>query len=451
MSQEVEKKVVSTGYSPRQWQEHCHKNMRRFSVLNIHRRGGKSVMCINHMINDLIKEPNKNPFGGFIAQNYQSAKKIIWEYLKDYTAVFPNVKVNESELMVTIPRPWKTEFSERGDKIRIQLFGSERPDSMRGLYFDFAVLDEYGFSDPTAWAKIIRPALSDREGKAILISTPNGRNHFKEAYDFAEKKMNEGNPNWFAYTLRASESGIIPKDELQTMYDAMDRSDYEAEYECSFWAQVKGSYYKEIIERLRADKKITQFSHDPALPVYVSMDLGMSDSTSLWFAQVSAGEPRFLKYYENNGKGLDHYVKVIKDTGWLVEELIVPHDANVKDLTSGKTRVQTLRELGIPRVRLLSRTSVQEGIEATRMLLSKAWFNEPGCSYGIECLTGYHKEWNEKMRVFMNTPKHDWASHCADSMRYMAMGLDIKRATMGRNYGRDLPRQSEGYYDIFSA
>lgn len=437
-------RTINTGYTPREWQLKVHRELRRFSVLNVHRRGGKSILCVNQLIHTLLTCQYKNPFGAFIAQNYASAKRIIWQYLKDYTQNFIDVSANESELLLTIPRPWK------GDKIRIQLLGSERPDSLRGLYFDMVVFDEFAFSDPTAWNSIIRPALSDRNGSAILISTPNGRNHFHTVYSYAEKEMINGNQSWYAHTLRASESGVIPEQELRLIRESIGEEAYQAEFECSFFAQVKGAYYKDQIELLESKGQIKDYPIDPSLPVVVGIDLGMSDSTAMWFVQQLRDEIRVIDYYENSGKALPDYVKVMREKPYIVDQVILPHDATVRELGTGLSRVETLRSLGLNNIKVLPRQTIQDGINAARLTIPKCWFHRSNTQRGVECLRSYHKEWNEKLQTFDKNPEHDWSSHAADAFRYLSLGLDsYEMRRRFANKDLSVSRYSDSGYDLF--
>jgi phage terminase large subunit len=433
---------VSTGYSPREGQALLHRQLRRFSVLNLHRRWGKSLMCVNEVINSGLRCENKNPFYAYIAQTYSSAERIIWQYLKDYTQHIPNVIYNESKLICTIPRPWK------GDMVRIQLYGSERPDVLRGLYFDGIIFDEFAFSNPEAWDKVVRPALADRKGWALIISTPNGRNHFFDIYQFAEKKFLEKDPNWFAATINAEDSGVLDKEELKLIRETIGEEAYQAEFMCSFSASVKGAYYKEFLEKLRDKSQIREVPYNPTLDTIVAFDLGMKDSTVMWFAQQMRDEVRVIDYFEDVGKGLDFYAKVIRDKPYSVSELILPHDAEVRELGTGKSRVEILRSLGF-RCRVLKRTKVQDGISVVRSILPRCWFDQKNTKRGVDCLENYKKEWNEKLGTFNDHPLHDWASHGADGFRTLALGIEEPSSVQYKRQDYARYRQADNSYDIF--
>jgi phage terminase large subunit len=433
--------VIDTGYRPRTGQHELHLKLRRFNILNIHRRWGKSVFAVNAMIDYLIRCENRNPQGVYVGQNYASVKRIIWIYLKEFTERFPGMKANESELLVTIPRPWK------GDSIKIQLLGSERYDSLRGIYIDFCCFDEFSYCDEAAWAKIVRPALSDRNGSALLISTPNGRNHFYEIYNRAEKAMLE-NKDWFAATVRADESGVLSNEELDEIRQTVGEEAYAQEFLCSFFSQVKGAYYKDTIDAIRARGQIKNFPIDVSLETHVAFDLGIGDSTALWFFQLVGKEVHLIDCHEDSGKGLDFYVKLMRDKPYILGEVVLPHDANARELTTGLSRVESLRKMGVSRMRVLPRLGVDDGINAVRMTLPRCFFHEANTARGLECLYSYHKEYNENMQVFVNKPVHDWSSHLSDSFRYLCLSLQALESKSRYN-SASLPRVTSSGYDIF--
>jgi hypothetical protein len=194
----AEAKRITTGYEPRPLQAKLHLALTRFNVLVIHRRFGKTVFSINEMIDKGLRNPLKNPQYAYFAPFYGQAKRVAWDYLKDYTKNLPGVITNEADLRVEIPRP------ATGDKIRFMLLGADNPGAIRGIYLDGAILDEYAEMDPTVWGQVIRPTLSDRLGWAIFIGTPKGQNHFHEVYNKAQI-----NDTWFTALYKATDTNII--------------------------------------------------------------------------------------------------------------------------------------------------------------------------------------------------------------------------------------------------
>jgi hypothetical protein len=212
----------------------------------------------------------------------------------------------------------------------------------------------------------------------------------------------------------------VAQSELDDLRKALTPEQYEQELECSFEAAILGAYFgREITEAERAGR-ITEVPHEPGLPVHVAYDLGMGDSTALWFFQIASDGVRFLDHYESHGQPLAHYAGVIAAKPYKVATDWVPHDAKVRELGTGRTRVETLKELG-RNPRLVPNHKLEDGINAVRVGFSRFWFDEVKCRYGLEALRQYRTEFDEKTRAFKNTPKHDFTSHTADAMRYAAM------------------------------
>ena len=149
----------------------------------------------------------------------------------------------------------------------------------------------------------------------------------------------------------------------------------------------------------------------------------MSDSTSIWICQATQNEVRLLDYYENHGVGLENYINWLRENKWFHVEQLLPHDVQVRELGTGKSRLEILQNAGLD-CRVIGKLSVADGIQAVRRMLPKCWFNYPKTKQGIDSLRNYRREYNEKQKVFYDKPLHDWTSHCADSFRYLAIGLD---------------------------
>lgn len=377
-----------------------------------------------------------NPQYAYVAPTYGQAKRVAWEYLKDFTRYIPNRTVNEAELRIDILRP------ARGDHIRFILLGAENPDALAGIYLDGVLLDEYSLMNPAVWSTILRPALSDRKGWAIFIGTPRGNNHFKKIYDVA---IRNETGNWFHAIHRASETGIIDEEELAAAKIEMSEDEYEQEYECSFTAALQGSYYGKYMTELTADGRITNVPYDPAVPVDTFWDLGIADTTSIWFAQQVGREVHLIDYECHGGRGLEFYVKLLQTKPYIYRDHIVPHDAAARELGSGKTRQETFWELGLD-VEIQPRQSVADGINAARLLLPKCWFDKKKCEEGIEALINYQRKWDNKEHIFKDHPHHDWSSNGADAFRYLALGF---RPDYDRMERKDLPRQAEDDYNEF--
>lgn len=423
--------TIDLGYIPRGLQAHLHANLKRFNVLVCHRRFGKTVFSLMEMIDQGLRNLRKNPQYAYIAPTYGQAKRVAWEYLKDYTKRIPGVVVNEADLRIDIPRP------DREDKIRFILLGAENPDSLRGLYLDGCILDEYAQCDPVVWGQVVRPALSDRLGWAIFIGTPKGQNHFYDIYSMAL-----GQPDWYVKVYKASETQIVALSELEAAKATMSEEEFDQEFECSFTAALVGSYYGKYMNDLEDKKQIGAVPHDPATGVSTYWDLGISDTTAIWFLQIVGREVHVIDYMEHAGVGLEYYVKEIKNKPYIYDEHCIPHDGAARELGTGKTRQETLAELGL-RTRIVPKQSVADGIHAVRMLLPKCWFDRTRCERGLSALKNYQRKWDSKNKMFMDKPLHDWASNGADAFRQAALVLSPEKT-----YNRiNLPREAQGSYN----
>ena len=218
--------LVKIPYTPRPVQKYIHEQMdkHRFSVVVAHRRMGKTIASINQLIKQATMCNLPRPRYGYIAPFYSQAKSIAWDYLKYYTAPFPGVKRNESELWIEIP-------SVSQDKARIKLFGADNPDAIRGMYFDGVIIDEVAQCKPQIWGEIIRPALVDRKGWCTFIGTPAGVDFFFELYNKGLK-----DETWFAEDFPVTKTDVISEDELKEARKTMTDAQYRQEFECDFTA-----------------------------------------------------------------------------------------------------------------------------------------------------------------------------------------------------------------------
>ena len=401
-------------YNPRAPQLEIHQAVdeARFVVVVAHRRMGKTVSAINQLIKSAVMCNRERPRYAYIAPTYSQAKRVAFDYLTHYTRPLDAV-ANIAELRV--------DFWDR----RIQLYGSENPDSLRGQYFDGVILDEVGDQNPKIWNEIVRPALADRQGWAMFIGTPKGQNHFKELRDRAETE-----PNWKLLEFKASQTGIVNEDELKAAEREMGQEKYQQEFECSFSASVEGSYYGKLVNEIEAKGQLCKIERDDLCKTYVAWDWGMGDSTSIWVAQVAGQEIRLMDYIENHGQGLDWYVRELTNRGWHKASQLLPHDVQVRELGTGRSRLEVLQDAGLD-CTVVPRLGVDDGIQAVRRMLPRCWFNIPATKQGVDCIRNYRREYDEKRQVFFDKPLHDWSSHGSDAFRYLAVGMDNQTSTWG--------------------
>jgi len=402
-------RVVTIPFKPHKEQSEIISDLARFTVLICHRRFGKTVLAVNWLVRKAMEDGDKysSPWrGAYLAPLLKQAKSVAWDYLKFYAGTIPGVKFNEAELRADLP-----------NGSRISLYGADSYEALRGLYFMGLVLDEVAQMPMSAWTKVLRPALADHRGWGLFLGTPQGKNAL---YDFWNSAPSD--PEWARMMYKASQTDLVDPEELDSARKTMDADEYEQEFECSFTAAIRGAYYGHLMTDADEDKRITDVPYDPTLLVSTVWDLGVSDSTSIWFVQAGpGGKYAVIDYYEATGEGLPHYAKVLNKKGYDYEQHIAPHDARVRELGSGKSRIETAMGLGI-NFTVAPNIPVQDGINAVRNIIPRCWFDRSKCAVGIEALRHYRREFNEKMGDFKDNPRHDWASHAADAFRYFAVG-----------------------------
>lgn len=391
-------------YKPRELQKKVHESLKRFNVLVCHRRFGKTVLCINEMIKKCLQNTLARPRYYYISPTYAMSKRAAWDYLKEYTEVIPDMQFHETEL--------RADFPTGG---RIQLLGCERPDSLRGLYIDGVVLDEVAQMPPRLFPEVVRPALSDRNGWMIAIGTPAGHNSFFDLYNHALHQ-----DDWYADSFKASETEIISELELNEAKALMPPEVYESEFEVSFDSSAIGSIYAKGLTKAEEENRITKVPYDTSLKVNTFWDLGMADSTSLWFIQQKGSAFHVIDYEEHTGEGLEFYANLLQEKGYLYDTHYLPHDANVREIGTGVSRLETAQSLGL-RTSIVPKLSIEDGINAVRQILSKCWWDYDKCKEGLDALRQYRWATTHKGEIKAK-PVHDWTSHASDSFRYFAVG-----------------------------
>src|SRR3984893_14988002 len=387
-----------------------HHRWQRFACIVTHRRAGKTVACIHDLQGGTMQSDKIRPRFAYLSPFLKQSKAVAWDYLRSAMAPLRAIgaSAHDTELRVDYPN---------GGQVR--LYGADNPDALRGIYLDGIVLDEYADMDPRVWSEIIRPALADRQGRAVVISTPPGRNNF-----FELGRRSRAADGRFSLMLKASETGLIPASELALARRDLSEEQYAQEFECSFDAAVIGSYYGKLMFRAEQEKRIAGVPYEPAAMVWTAWDLGIRDATAMWFAQVVGREIRIIDYYEAAGVDLGHYVRELNAHPYVYAGHIVPHDAQARELGTGKSRLEVLESLGLKNITLAPLHRLEDGINAVRVFLPKCWFDERSCQRGIDALKLYRSEFDDKLMALRPGPIHDWTSHAADAFRYLAMTLD---------------------------
>lgn len=394
-------------YVPRQQFLPFHNRRQRWAVLNTHRRAGKTVALVNDIIVGALQCPLRKPQLAYVGPTFTQAKRIAWQYLKDYAEPYMSKPPSESELKITL----------HGDRT-IYCLGADNPDSLRGMYLDGGVGDEYALFRPSVFSTIIRPALSDRNGWWVFASTPRGKNLFYDEY-----KRSVAQPDqYYSLTLKASESGIIAPEELEALRKDMDPEEFAQEYECSFDAALKGAIYADEVNSTFAERRVTPALYEPELETHVVFDLGFTDSTvAIYWQEHSDGTIRVVNVEATQGKDIFHHIDRLNSlTSLRLGTVYLPHDAKARNLQTGRSVVEQFLENGI-RPSMIAIHKVRDRIAATRRLFPRIHFDEETTPDLLEALKGYRREWDENLLRFKDTPLHDWCSDYADAFGYMCV------------------------------
>ena len=428
---------VPSNWQPRPYQRRMWDFMEgggKRAVCVWHRRAGKDLCSINWCVVSALTRPG---LYWHLFPTYSQGRKIAWDGMtrdgRKFLDHFPKemvTAVNNTEMRLTL-----------SNGSIFQVVGTDNADRLVGANPVGVVFSEYSIQDPRAW-DYIRPILAENEGWALFIYTARGRNHGYDLLNVAKR-----NESWFQEVLSVEDTRSIPMSAIDDERAAgMPEEMIQQEFFCSFDAPLVGSYYGNPMAKLLADGHITKVPYDPVLDVHTSWDLGVGDSTVIIFFQMAHNEIRIIDFYENQGEGLPHYIKTLREKEYVYGDHFAPHDIKVRDFSTVKSRLEVARELGV-RFRVVANLRIEDGIEAVRSVLPRCYIDEDKCSHLVEALRQYRKDYDEKHLTFKDRPLHDWTSHPADAMRYLALGIrDRQNSKMA-----SLPRQAESEYEIFNA
>lgn len=415
----VEKKIVLSNFVPRSYQLPVldaleNKDYKRIVAI-MPRRAGKDITAFNVCIRQCLR---KVCVVYYVFPTYSQAKKVIWDSITN----------DGKRILDFIPDELVHSKNSQEMKIRfkngslLQLVGSDNYDALMGTNPQGVVFSEYALQDPRAY-QYIRPILTANDGWALFISTPRGKNHLWELYQIALD-----NDDWYAYKLSVEDTGHISLADIdkERAEGLMSEDLIQQEYYCSFEMGVEGSYYGKYIDRMRQKGQIGMVPWEAGFKVHTAWDLGVRDSTSIIFFQTIGQTVRLIDCYENNKEGLEHYVKVLQDKPYSYGKHIAPHDIKVKEWGTGITRLEKARQLGI-KFTVSTDVSIIDGIEAVRTNFSKIWIDEKACVPLIKALENYRQEFDIKKKIYKSQPLHNWASHFADTMRYLCVNLPKTR------------------------
>jgi phage terminase large subunit len=388
-----------------------------------HRGAGKDLFALNYLICEMMRRP-----GVYLHcfPKYNQGKRAIWNSVHQtdhgqsmaYLDHFPPELVkykNSSDMRLELVN---------GSIYCVMGLDGKNATQARGMNPLFIVLSEYAYMDPESWYTI-EPRISQNNGTAIFLSTPNGQNHFYKLFNYASSGHNS---EFFASKLGIDDTQVLGPAHIDRLREESIPEDFiQQEYYCSFTRGAEGSYYGKLIQQARDDDRLTDLTITPDLPCHTAWDIGIGDSTAIWiFQTLHNGKLNFLQYYENNNESLDHYLRYLDN--WKAGNKAmwgmhyVPHDMQNREFTSGVDRLHTAMTMGY-KMTVVPRKPIEEGIQAVRSTLPLCSFDKIKCKRGIECLDFYRKKWNDTLKVYYDDPLHDQWSHGSDAFRMACIGL----------------------------
>ena len=374
-----------------------------------HRRAGKEKTFINYCAKAAFQRVGTY---FYVFPTYAQGRKVLWQG-RDRDG-FPFMSHFPAQIIT----------KKREDEMRVelvngssfQIIGSDNIDSVMGSNPVGVVFSEYALQDPRAW-DYMRPILRENGGWAIFDYTPRGKNH-----GYALYQMARSNPEWYAEVLTIEDTKALTEADIAAeRREGMSEELIQQEYYCSFEGVQVGAYYGKQIALAEMEKRVGNVPYEPEVGVETWWDLGIGDSTAIWFTQSVGREIRVIDYYESSGEGLPHYAKKLQELPYVYTTHHAPHDIEVRELGSGRSRKETAASLGLV-FQVVPNLAIEDGIEAARSLLSRCWFDRQKCSRGLDALASYHKAFDEKLKDWKSYPQHDWSSHAADAFRYLAVG-----------------------------
>jgi len=406
-----------------------------------HRRSGKDKTAIN-----LAAKKSLERVGGIyhLFPTARQARKAMWDGIdRDgfrYMDHFPPgmcVGKNETDMKLTMVNG--SYYQLVGVDMGLDWLVGTNP---VGLIFS-----EWAIMNPRVW-DLLRPIVRENDGWALFIFTPRGQNHGYQTY-----RLTRDDPAWFTSLLTVNDTRrgdgsyiVSPEDIEAERREGMNEDMIQQEYFCSFTAATPGAYFAVEMRRADLDGRVTSVPFESAVPVDTWWDLGMNDSTAIWFSQSVGNEIRLINYFEDSGEGLPYYAGKLSELrhkyGYVYGQHTAPHDIEVRDFTTGKSRRAAARSLGINFLVGKRVNAKEESIDAARRILPRCWFDDRKCGQGLSALRAYHKEFNDKLQTFRVAPVHDWSSNAADAFMEMAKNY--------RNYNEATFQQTAvSQYSIF--
>lgn len=385
------------------------------AVLVWNRRAGKDTSAWNFLISTAVKTKG---IYYYVFPTFAQGRKVLWD----------GMTMDAFKFLDFIPKALILNINNQEMKIRlfngslIQIVGSDNYDAIMGTNPSGCIFSEYAMQNPNAW-QYIRPILDANNGWAIFVFTPRGSNHAKDIYDMGLMPQNKD--NWFCQKLTIKDTKVIDDSTLQKIRDEGTSEDLiQQEWYCSFTLGIQGSYFAKYMEETREDGRISNVPWDKQGKVSTAWDLGFGDSTSIIWFQIVKNEIHIIDFYENHGRELSHYAKILADKPYIYDRHFVPHDADKHELSTGLSVREVGSSLGLQFTVLPTlKVSHEDTIECCRGLFPRIWIDEKKCQHLIKALENYRCEYDEGKQIYKPRAVHDKWSHASDSFRYTCLAV----------------------------
>ena len=384
----------------RPWQKEYIANKKRFNVLVVHRRAGKTVWAV---LDEIVQAMQIVWDYWYIAPTYRQAKKIAWRLIQKFGNQITWFTYNASELQVTY-----------SNGSTISLFGAENPDSLRGLDLKGVIFDEYAQQPSWIYGEIIFPMINANRGWVTWIGTPKGKNAFYKLYERAKT-----DDRFFTMLLKYTDTNLLDDEQIADARKEMTEEEFAQEYECSFDAYLKWAVYGKELKKAFDEWRVRKDLYEKDLEVYTFWDLGVSDAMTILFVQAIWWEIRIIDSYKNTWYWLDHYANVVNSKPYKYKMHYFPHDIRVREMSTGTSRIETAVKLLGKNCDIVPSNTIESGINAGRLIFKHLYINEELEDF-INDLSLYQYEYDENRAEYKSIPKHDWTSHYADAYRYLA-------------------------------
>ena len=414
----VEKVPAFIDFTPNKPQEAFLTSFRRFNIFECHRGAGKSyIACMVLILASLSTEYSDARYA-LISPEAKQGERNMGDMLAEMVSYIPNVEYLKSKGELRFPNGAK-----------IFLLGLASADRIRGTRWDGIVIDEFRNlkNAEEAWNSVLRPSLErwadkDRKGWVVITTTPPSTKHYYlELYRMAHES-----DEWSVLNYPVTKSGVYTEEEIEQLKQTMSPTAFEIEYMCSHSIPVEGAYYSECLIQARKQDMIRKdVAFDPSKTVYVSIDDG-KDGTCFWFAQKYAdNDIRFIDFHLelNHSKKHADFINVLRSKPYVYEFIYLPHDSVKTGSSIMVPMAKQYKRIFGHAIQIIPRSNVLDGIQLVKTEFHKFKFNSVLCSEGLLALQEYAPRQTGDKTAFTDKPIHNWASHPADSLRYMVQGL----------------------------